>query len=116
MNRAKAKTPKKGFRAAGRKPTKRRAIADEMAGMNPRAPQGMEPEGDEAMNPEALIGVLVNKLAAAGMSPEMIMSKLQELFGGAEGMGAPMPAAPSPGMPPGMGSPGGMSGMMAGMM
>ena len=116
MNPAKAKMHKKGFRSAGKKPAKRRAIADEMAGMNPRAPQGMEPEADLASNPEALIGALVSKLAEAGMPPEMIMAKIQELFGGAEGMGAPMPASPSPGMPPGMTGPGGMSGMMAGMM
>jgi hypothetical protein len=92
------KSQKKGFKAAGPKPAKRRAVSDEMAEMNPRAPQGMGMEAPDGDDPQAMIGTLVTKLAAAGMSPEMIMQKLQELFGGGEGMGAPPQQMPSPGM------------------
>ena len=112
MKLPKARIRKSGPKGMARRPARRRGIADEMAGMNPRRSQAMEPDDDEAMGSEALIGALVNKLAAAGMPPEMIMTKLQELFGGAEGMGAPAGPMPQPGMPPGEM---GMAGMMAGM-
>lgn len=108
MNRRGMKSQKKGFKAAGPKPAKRRAVSDEMAEMNPRAAQGM---GDQAKSdPQVMINALVAKMAEAGMSPEMIMQKLQELFAGGEGMGAPPRQMPSPGM----GAPD-IGGMMAGM-